>query len=62
MPYQDLPFWRERTAPSLDPSEPGAIQRYFDDLEFLFLKYNVSDAQEKKQAVVYYPKVAVEAL
>ncbi|KAH9009364.1 hypothetical protein EDB83DRAFT_2531287 [Lactarius deliciosus] len=62
MPFQDLPHRREDTAPILDLSDPCEIWRYFDDLEFLFLKHRVSDDQEKKRAAVNYPSVAVEQL
>lgn len=43
-------------------SDPSKIWRYFDDLELLFLKYQVSDPQEKKRAAVNYPSIAVEEL
>src|SRR6266702_1699445 len=62
MPFQDLPCQREESAPVLDLSDPCEIPRYFDDLEFLFLKHRISDAQEKKRAAVTYPSVAVEWL
>ncbi|KAH9019177.1 hypothetical protein EDB85DRAFT_2153994 [Lactarius pseudohatsudake] len=62
MPFQDLPHRREDSAPVLDLSDPCEILRYFDDIEFLFLKHRVSDDQEKKRAAVRYPSVAVEQL
>ncbi len=62
MPFQDLPRRREESAPVLDLTDPCEIPRYFDDLEFLFLKHRISDAQEKKRAAVNYPSVAVERL
>ncbi len=62
MPFQDLPRWREESVPILDLSDPRKIWRYFDDLEFLFLKHHISDAQEKKCTAVNYPSVAVERL
>ncbi len=45
-----------------DLTDPHKIFRYFEDLEILFAKHNISDSQEKKQAAVYYPSVKVEAL
>ena len=57
-----MPFRRELSAPILDLTDPCEIWRYFDDLEFLFLKHRVSDDQEKKCAAVNYPSVAVEKL
>ncbi|KAH9162106.1 hypothetical protein EDB89DRAFT_666994 [Lactarius sanguifluus] len=62
MPFQDLPHRRKDSAPVLDLSDPCEIWRYFDDLEFLFLKHRVSDDQEKKRAAVNYPSIAVERL
>ncbi|KAH9041042.1 hypothetical protein EDB85DRAFT_2140216 [Lactarius pseudohatsudake] len=62
MPFQDLPHRREDSAPVLNLADPCEIWRYFDDLEFLFLKHRVSDNQEKKRAAVHYPSVAVERL
>jgi len=56
-----MPFRRERSAPT-DLTDPCLIFRYFEDLEDLFAKHNISDTQEKKQAAVYYPSVKVEAL
>ncbi|KAH9021830.1 hypothetical protein EDB85DRAFT_2152124 [Lactarius pseudohatsudake] len=58
MPFQDLPHRREDSAPVLNLADPCEIWRYFDDLEFLFLKHRVSDDQEKKRAAVRYPSVA----
>ena len=55
-----MPFRRESAAPVLSFANPLDLLRYFDDLEFLFLKHNISDDQEKKQAAVYYPSVEVE--
>ena len=62
MPFQDLPYRREDSAPRFDPSDPSAIERYFDDLEFLFIRHSVSDHQEKKRAAVNYPCVVTERL
>src|SRR6266571_8867356 len=62
MPFQDLPHRREESTPVLDLTDPCEIPRYFDDLEFLFLKHRISDPQEKKRAAVNYPSVAVERL
>src|ERR1700761_8610523 len=62
MPFQDLPYRREDSAPQFNPSDPSAIERYFDDLEFLFIRHSVSDHQEKKHAAVNYPCVVTEWL
>jgi hypothetical protein len=62
MPFQDLPSRREESAPIFDGSDPCEIERYFDDLEFLFLKHRISDDSEKKHAAVRYPGLALEQL
>ncbi|KAH9019426.1 hypothetical protein EDB85DRAFT_2153746 [Lactarius pseudohatsudake] len=62
MPFQDLPPRHEESAPILDLSDPCELWRYFDDIEFLFLKHRVSDPQEKKRTAVNYPSIAVEWL
>ena len=55
-----MPFRRERAAPALDLSDPLGILRYFQDLEYLFEKHQVSDDQDKKHAAIYYPSIQVE--
>ena len=62
MPYFDLPFRRERSAPVLDASDTSAIWRYFEDLEVLFARHRVSDDAEKKRAATRYPSIEVERL
>jgi hypothetical protein len=62
MPFQDLPSRREESTPIFDGSDPCEIERYFDDLEFLFLKHRISDDSEKKHAAVRYPGLAPEQL
>ena len=56
-----MPFRCKRSAPT-NLTDPHKIFCYFEDLEILFAKHNISDSQEKKQAAVYYPSVKVEAL
>ncbi len=56
-----MPFRCERSTPT-DLTDPHKIFCYFEDLEILFARHNISDSQEKKQAAVYYPSVKVEAL
>jgi hypothetical protein len=62
MPYSNLPFWRERSAPVLDASDLSMIWRYFEDLEVLFARHRVSDDAEKKRAATRYPSLEVECL
>ena len=46
----------------MDASEPAEIERYFSDLEFLFLRHRISDDEEKKHTAVRYPSIAAEQL
>ena len=62
MPYCDLPFRREGSAPIFDPADPCSIWRYFEDLDILFIRHHVSDDSEKKKAAVKYPATKVERL
>src|SRR6267154_2551199 len=62
MPYSDLPFRCERSAPILDAADPCTIWRYFEDLEALFVRHQVLDDAEKKRAAVNYPPIEVERL
>jgi hypothetical protein len=62
MPFQDLPARGEESAPIFDGSDPCKIGRYFDNLEFLFLRHHVSDDQEKKRTTVRYTSWALEKL
>ncbi|KAI9449029.1 hypothetical protein BJY52DRAFT_1192920 [Lactarius psammicola] len=63
MPFQDLPCQGERSAPILNITHPLSIKRYFDRLEFLFLKHSISDTQEKKlAAVMYHSEAEIEEL
>jgi len=62
MPYSDLPFRCERSAPRFDAADPSTIWRYFEDLEVLFARHRVSDDAEKKQAATRYPSIEVERL
>jgi hypothetical protein len=62
MSLADMPTRRERTAPSFDDNRPEELDRYFADLDLLFLRHQVSDDSEKKRAAVNYPAIAVERL
>ena len=62
MPYLDLPFRREESAPKFNEAEPCSIWSYFDDLDLLFIRHQVSDDSERKQASVKYTAIEVERL
>jgi hypothetical protein len=62
MPLIDLPARRERSAPIFRDSEPQGLERYFSDLETLFVHHAVSSDQERKQATLQYPSVETEHL
>ena len=62
MPYLDLPFRREESAPKFNEAEPCSIWSYFDNLDLLFIRHQVSDDSERKQASVKYTAIEVERL
>ncbi|KAF9816817.1 hypothetical protein IEO21_03897 [Rhodonia placenta] len=50
------------TAPSFDPSEVRSLRRYFQDLEALFVRCQITDEAAKKQWAVRYPSIDVADL
>ena len=62
MPLTDLPAHREESAPSFTTDQPDELERYFDDLHFLFLRHNVTDQQDRKEAACMYTSIRTEQL
>ncbi|KAI1784316.1 hypothetical protein LXA43DRAFT_1066884 [Ganoderma leucocontextum] len=60
---QVMPVRGDRTCPSFDEKDPRSLNRYFDDLESLFTKHSVANAdhKERKELVVRYIPYKVEA-
>ncbi|KAI0258303.1 hypothetical protein BC834DRAFT_835888 [Gloeopeniophorella convolvens] len=54
MPAADLPARGDRAAPEFNSARPRELSRYFEDLEFLFGKYSVTDETDKRKAAVRY--------
>ncbi|OSX55917.1 hypothetical protein POSPLADRAFT_1063273, partial [Postia placenta MAD-698-R-SB12] len=50
------------TAPSFNPSEVRLLRRYFQDLEALFTRCQITDEAAKKQWAVRYPSIDVADL
>ncbi|KAF9794484.1 hypothetical protein IEO21_11189 [Rhodonia placenta] len=50
------------TAPSFDPSEVRSLRRYFQDLEALFTRCQITDEAAKKQWAIRYPSIDVADL
>ncbi|EED77584.1 predicted protein, partial [Postia placenta Mad-698-R] len=50
------------TAPTFDPSEVHSLRRYFQDLEALFTRCQITDEAAKKQWAVRYPSIDVADL
>ncbi|EED85587.1 predicted protein [Postia placenta Mad-698-R] len=50
------------TAPTFDPSEVRSLRRYFQDLEALFTRCQITDEAAKKQWAVRYPSIDVADL
>ena len=62
MPLADLPTRREESAPSFLNDQPEELVRYFDDLDILFIRHNVTDQQDCKQAACMYTSIRTEQL
>ncbi|OSX58070.1 hypothetical protein POSPLADRAFT_1061168 [Postia placenta MAD-698-R-SB12] len=57
-----MPPHSHSTAPSFDPSEVHSLWRYFQDLEALFTRCQITDEAAKKQWAVRYPSIDVADL
>ncbi|EED80705.1 predicted protein [Postia placenta Mad-698-R] len=57
-----MPPRSHSTAPSFDPSEVRSLRRYFQDLEVLFTRCQITDEAAKKQWAVQYPSIDVADL
>ncbi|EED80174.1 predicted protein [Postia placenta Mad-698-R] len=57
-----MPPCGHSTAPSFDPSEVRSLRRYFQDLEALFTRCQITDEAAKKQWAVRYPSIDVADL
>ena len=62
MPLADLPARREESAPSFLNDQPEELVRYFDDLDILFIRHNVTDQQDCKRAACMYTSIRTEQL
>ncbi|KAF7797723.1 hypothetical protein EIP86_008923 [Pleurotus ostreatoroseus] len=54
-----MPMRTERSAPTFDPTNPRELRRYFEDLEALLQRCNITDATEKKRYARNYVPVDV---
>ena len=57
-----MPMCGERTAPKFDTTRPRELPRYFEQLETLMTRENVTVENDKKKHVVYYTDVDTEQL
>ena len=62
MPLSDLPARREETTPAFLDDQPNELERYFEDLHTLFLRHNVADQQDCKEAACRYTSIRTEQL
>ena len=49
-----MPLRNERIAPVFDSSKPRELSRFFEDLEVLMVRADITDHQEKKKQVLRY--------
>jgi hypothetical protein len=52
-----MPARGDRLAPRFDSDNPRDLKRYFDDLEFLFQRSNVTDPTEQKKHAIRFLKI-----
>ncbi|PIL29434.1 hypothetical protein GSI_08376 [Ganoderma sinense ZZ0214-1] len=62
---QTMPVRGEKTCPKFDKADPTSLHRYFDDLEALFVRHSMPDADQddwkvRKELAVCYLPTAVE--
>ncbi|KAI0946364.1 hypothetical protein AcW1_009840 [Taiwanofungus camphoratus] len=57
-----MPPQGDRTSPTFDPDQPRTIQRYFQDLESLFVRCQIADEATKKHWTTRYPLIDVSDL
>jgi hypothetical protein len=62
MALANLPSRNERSAPSFDETQPEELDRYFEELQALFDRYQIGDAADKKIAAVKYLKITTVSL
>jgi hypothetical protein len=49
-----MPARGERAAPTFDPTKPRELPRFFDELEYLFGRSNMTNNDEKKRQLLRY--------
>ncbi len=57
-----MPYRCEWAALKFNAANPCSIQSYFEDLNVLFIRHQVSDSSEKKRTAVRYTNIEVERL
>ncbi|KAJ8582616.1 hypothetical protein M405DRAFT_749978 [Rhizopogon salebrosus TDB-379] len=57
-----MPFRQEDSAPSFNPTQPGSLLHYFEDLEQLFERCGIQDLAEKKRWALRYVLIEVADL
>lgn len=57
-----MPARGERAAPKFDQTKPEELSRFFDDLECLFKRAEITSEIEKKQYVLRYVEVGIERI
>jgi MIF4G domain len=57
-----LPTRNDVSAPHFDEDNPHDLETYFEELEYLFQKYSLYDATERKRSAVRYVSVNVREL
>ena len=59
-PHVQMPLRGDRTCPFFDPENVATVLRFFQDLEALFSRANLSDDTECKKHAIYYSPGSAE--
>jgi hypothetical protein len=57
-----MPARGHATAPTFDPSQPRELRRYFNELEMLFQRCNITDSEEMKKHACRYVDIDTSEL
>ena len=57
-----MPACGERAAPTFDTSKPRELIRFFEELEYLFMRASLEEESEKKKHVLSYVEFDVKQI
>jgi len=57
-----MPVRGERSAPTFDKTKPRELLRFFDELEYLFERAQLTDSSDRKKQLLRYVDVDTEQI